>query len=264
MNGMDYSKMLKTIYNSGYDGIDTWIPESLQEKHSLFNFVEQNGLELITHQHKAEGSTFERFKQSFLCELHKCAELKPLLINSHTGRDFFTTDQNRQLIDIALEFTHKTGILIAHETHRGRMLYSPQAFAELTEIVNEFPVTADFSHWVCVTESMLENFTSIVDKAITATVHIHARIGFEEGPQVPDPRANEWRYALIQFLQWWDKILTIKAEADIPVFTITTEFGPFPYMINSPVNKMPFTYQQEINLYMKELLANRYQQYRLG
>ncbi len=31
---------------------------------------------------------------------------------------------------------------------------------------------------------------------IESTVHVHARVGYEQGPQVPDPRLPEWRYAL--------------------------------------------------------------------
>lgn len=262
MDQIDYSKKLISLYDSGYDGIDTWIPVSIRDRKKLFGFVERNSWTLVTHQYRAEGSTFRKFKQSFLSELHRCAEPKPLLINSHTGKDYFTIHENRQLIDIALEFTSKTGVVVAHETHRGKMLYSPQAFAQLSDIINDFPITADFSHWVCVTESMLENFTAILEKAINMTMHIHARIGFEEGPQVPDPSVKEWKYALIKFLQWWDKILAIKARCDNQIFTITTEFGPFPYMIHDPKNHQPLANHLDINLYMKELLINRYQNYR--
>lgn len=35
-------------------------------------------------------------------------------------------EQNLELIDIAHEFSEKSGIAVVHETHRGRLGYSPQ------------------------------------------------------------------------------------------------------------------------------------------
>ena len=137
--------------------------------------------------------------------------LSRLLINSHTGRDYFTLEQNLELINIAEEFSIKNDITIVHETHRGRIGYSPQMTAQIFAANKNFMITADFSHWVCVTESFLENFSGILFEAIERAKHIHARVGYEEGPQVTDPRAPEWKYATDHFLTWWDKIVEVNA-----------------------------------------------------
>jgi len=84
------------------------------------------------------------------------------------------------LIDIAQEFSEKTGITVVHETHRGRVVYLPQMIVEIFKLRNKFFITSDFSHWVCVTESMLENFSEILVEAIQRSVHIHLKIGFEQ------------------------------------------------------------------------------------
>jgi hypothetical protein len=105
---------------------------------------------------------------------------------------------------------------------------------------------------------MLENFSATVSEAIKRTRHIHARVGFEQGPQVGDPRAPEWRYALNKFLEWWDQIVKVNRQSDRKIFTITTEFGPFPYMPSLPFTREPLAGQFEINCYMKELLTERY------
>lgn len=107
------------------------------------------------------------------------------LINSHAGRDYFSLVQNLELIDIASEFSEKSGITVVHETHRVRMGYIPQITEQIFRVNKNFMITADFSHWECVTESFLENFLEILSEAIRRTKHIHTRIGFEEGPQVP-------------------------------------------------------------------------------
>lgn len=253
---------LEKIRAEGYDGIDTWVPADPKDRLLLYDFLQNHGMVIITHQHQADGKDFDEFKTSFLKNLHVCAEPGPLLINSHTGRDYFTLEQHLQLIDIALDFTAKTGIVVAHETHRGRLGYSPQMLAELLALRKEFVITADFSHWVCVTESMLENFEPVVEEAMRRSRYIHTRVGFEEGPQVPHPGAPEWRYAVEKFLSWWDRIVEINAEKGSKVMPLATEFGPQPYMPSMPFSKEPVADQFEINCYMKNLLAARYKNYR--
>ncbi len=54
-------------------------------------------------------------------------------------------------------------------------------------------INADFSHWVCVTESYLENFQDELNEAIYRAEHIHARVGFTQGPQIPDPGLPAWQ-----------------------------------------------------------------------
>lgn len=255
LNRIDF---LAKITNAGYDGLDTWLPETFAEKRLLYNYLDQEEMCLVTHQHAAEGSTFKAFRSSFLSNLQKCAEPNPLLINSHTGRDYFSIPQQLELIDIAAEFSAKTGITVVHETHRGRMGYSPQSASELFIQNKEFLLTADFSHWVCVTESMLENFTAVMEEAIRRTRHIHARVGYEQGPQIADPRAPEWQYAVDKFLTWWDQIVQVNEQQNTPVLTITTEFGPPPYMPVVPFSQQPVADQFSINCYMKDLLKQRY------
>ena len=249
---------LDKIKTAGYDGVDTWIPADLSEKRVLFDYLQRHEMYMVSHQHRAEGNTFKDFKSSFIKNLRECAEPAPLLINSHTGRDYFSFAQNLELVDIAQEFTAKTGIEVTHETHRGRLGYSPQSTADFFAARADLRITADFSHWTCVTESMLENFKPILDEAIKRSRHIHARVGFEQGPQVPDPRAREWAYALNNFFGWWVQIIFANQKSGRDVFTITTEFGPEPYMPKIPFNNQPMADQFEINCYMKSLLKNQY------
>ncbi|HAS19048.1 MAG TPA: xylose isomerase, partial [Flavobacteriaceae bacterium] len=41
---------------------------------------------------------------------------------------------------------------------------------------------------------------------LNRTEHVHARVGFEEGPQVNDPQAPEWKKALERHLNLWETI----------------------------------------------------------
>lgn len=258
---LEYKVFLDKVREAGYDGFDTWVPDDANEKKLLLDYLQKHQMYIVAHQHQAKGNTFDEFKSSFLRNLHICAELQPLLINSHTGKDYFSLEQNLQLIDIAQAFSEKTGITVAHETHRGRVGYSPQMLNELFALRESFLITADFSHWVCVTESMLENFSEIVNEAINRSRHIHTRVGFEEGPQVPDPKAPEWQYATDKFLFWWDKIIAANAARGCELMPLTTEFGPQPYMPSIPFSNQPVADQFKINCYMKDLLKDRYKEY---
>lgn len=255
---LQYNVFLDKMRAAGYDGFDVWIPDDPTEKHLLFDYLQKHEMYLVAHQHQAAGKDFNDFKKTYVENLYICAEPAPLLINSHTGRDYFSLQQNLELIDLAQEFTERTGIIVAHETHRGRAGYSPQAAAELFANRNDYLITADFSHWTCVTESLLENFDGILQEAIGRSRHIHARIGHEQGPQVADPRAPEWKYVVDKFFDWWDAILDSSHKRGQKIFGITTEFGPKPYMPTIPFTKTPIADQFEINCYIKDMLHKRY------
>ena len=254
----DITAFCYKIKEAGYDGIDTWLPDNPREKKQLLDALQRFELLLVSHQHQANGKDFESFKASFLHYLAFSAEGGPLLINSHSGRDYFSFTQNLQLIDLATEFSIKKGIVVAHETHRGRIGYSPAVLQDYFDAREDFLLTADLSHWVCVTESMLENFGVPLNEAIKRTRHVHARIGYEEGPQVPDPRAPEWKYAMDHFLSWWDRIVAARNHDGIPMLTFTTEFGPPPYLPTIPFTNQPVADQFAINCFMKDLLKERY------
>jgi sugar phosphate isomerase/epimerase len=255
---LDITDFCLQIREAGYDGIDTWIPEEPKEKKKLFDALQKFELLLVSHQHQAHGKDFAAFKSSFWHYLELTAEGGPMLMNSHTGRDYFTLEQNLELIDIATEFSERKGITVAHETHRGRVGFSPVVMRDYFKARPEFVITADLSHWVCVTESFLGNFSAELDEAVARARHVHARVGFEEGPQIPDPRAPEWKHAVDHFLGWWDRIVETRRKAGDKVLAFTTEFGPPPYLPTIPFSNLPVANQFAINCYMKDLLRKRY------
>ena len=182
------------------------------------------------------------------------AALNPLFINSHTGRDYFSFDDNCRIIDAAMNFAAKNGVRILHETHRGRFSFHA---ASLLPYLDKFPqmeMVGDFSHFCTVSESMLEGQEDIISRIIPQVSHIHARLGFEQGPQVNDPKAPEWQAHLEKFLYWWQQIITTKKAAGQSLFTISPEFGPIPYMPTAPYTQKPLSNQWDNNVFMMEYL----------
>ncbi|WP_025764052.1 sugar phosphate isomerase/epimerase family protein [Dyadobacter tibetensis] len=243
----------------GYDGIEMWWQSGVERKRELFNAIKKYDLE-IGYLCGSHESDFEKHLAGFIKgvdEASSQSERRPLYINCHSGRDYFTFEQNQAVIDHTLEVAAKTGIPIAHETHRSRMLFAAHIARQFLEKNPQMKITLDISHWCNVHESLLADQPEAVKLALERTVHIHARVGHQEGPQVSDPRAPEWATALKAHLDWWDAVAAHRIEKGLPL-TILTEFGPPTYLPTMPYTNLPVADQWGINLHMMHLLRRRY------
>lgn len=172
-------------------------------------------------------------------QVEEAAACSPVLINAHTGLDRFGPAETEDLFHAALELERSIGIPLCHETHRRRCLATPWATAEILGKFPNLKLTADFSHWVCVAERLLEDFGDVIARAASRTHHIHARVGHEQGPQVPDPRAPEWLPQLRAHEAWWSQIWAAQRAAGLAESTLTPEFGPPPYLWTWPHTREP-------------------------
>ncbi len=247
------------VKQEGYDGIEIWWPMDEKELNELVSLLNDNGLQvgfLCGAQDVNYKEHFEFFKKMVDAAVTN-KKIKPLYINCHSGRDYYTFEQNKSFIDHTTMMAKQTGIKILHETHRSRILYSAPAARHYFDNIKDLRITLDISHWCNVSESLLGNQADTVKLALERADHIHARIGHPEGPQVNDPRAPEWKEALDAHLAWWDKIVDLK-KASGGVLTFLTEFGPADYMPTEPYSRKPLADQWGINVFMKDLLRKRY------
>ncbi|HET7117269.1 MAG TPA: sugar phosphate isomerase/epimerase [Hanamia sp.] len=245
--------------NAGYDGIEFGIPFDFPTAtmDEIWNLAAKNNMLLIPQHYDTYEADFSKHFDAYSVWLEKLKPYKASKIDSQTGRDFFSFEQNYSLIKEAEKFTNETGVAIYHETHRNKFSFAAHVTKEYLKKIPSLKITLDISHWVCVAESLLEDQPEAVNLAIERTEHLHARVGYTEGPQVPDPRIAEWQQALQAHLIWWDKIAERKKPGD-EIFTITPEFGPFPYMVPLPETGKPISDQWGVNVYMMELLRERY------
>ena len=253
------TEYITKVKQEGYDGIEIWWPMDEKELNELAGLLDKHNLRagfLCGAQDINYTEHFNFFKKMVdAAATNKL--IKPLYINCHSGRDYFSFDQNKSFIDHTIALSKKTGIKILHETHRSRIMYSAPAGRSYFDKIKDLRITFDVSHWCNVSESLLNNQLETVKIAIERTDHIHARIGHPEGPQVNDPRAPEWKEALDAHLAWWDKIVELK-KASGDMLTVLTEFGPADYMPTEPYTRKPLADQWAINVHMKDLLRKRY------
>jgi sugar phosphate isomerase/epimerase len=247
------------IKKEGYDGTEMWWPGSKEKQKELFDALKKYDLQvgiLCGSGEKDYKTHLEAFKKQINAATTEFV-VKPLYINCHSGKDFFTYEQNKAFIDYTTEASVKTGIPIYHETHRGRMLFAAHIARNFIEKNPELRLTLDISHWCNVHESLLQDQEETVKLALSRVGHIHSRIGHEEGPQVNDPRAPEWEAAVKAHLAWWDVVVEQKVKAG-ETLTVLTEFGPPNYLPTVPFTHQPLADQWAINVHMMQLLRKRY------
>lgn len=106
-------------------------------------------------------------------------------------------------------------------------------------------------------ESDLTDQAKTVDLALQRSRHIHARVGFEEGPQVNDPRVSEWADHVDRHVALWQRIVDHCRVAGVAALAITPEFGPAPYAPSLPYSRSPVVDVWEANVYMRDMLRLR-------
>jgi sugar phosphate isomerase/epimerase len=240
-------QFLDSVIQNGYEGVeinfpeeDSFIEEFLSElkiiretRNPDFIFIAQQVLP-----NKAE--TVEEYCVRLQQRLEFLTKLKPNFINSHSGKDFFEFSENCKIIELTDQIARESGIPIWHEIHRGRFSFHLKTLHKYLDIFPKMKLIADFSHFCVVSESNLEDQKELLERVLPNIKHIHARIGFEQSPQVNNPFAPEWKNYLEQYLGWWKEIIEIQKTKKSAICTITPEFGPFPYMPQEPFTKNRF------------------------
>lgn len=252
----DFCKKAKA---EGYDGIEIWWPMEKGAQDNLFAALKKHDL-LVGFLTGSGENDFQKHLDSFKRMVDAAATntlQKPLYINCHSGKDYFSYEENKSFIDHTTALAKQSGILICHETHRSRMLFAAPVAKHYLQQNPELKLTFDVSHWCNVSESLLQDQPETMALAIERAEHIHARIGHPQGPQVSDPRAPEWDAAVKAHLGWWDRIAARKKEKGERL-TILTEFGPPDYMPTTPYKRQPLADQWGINVHMMQLLRKRY------
>ena len=257
-NTLPFDAFCIRVKAAGYDGVEMDLPADALEAAHRVRLLRDHGLRFIGQYWQSMESDVVSNRENYRRHLEQLAAAGPEFINAQTGKDYFSTDENLSLVDVAQAITQETGVKVIHETHRGKFLFCLPKLTEALSRVPELAITLDASHWCNVHESLLEDQQAAMTEAIRAARHIHARVGHPEGPQVNDPRAPEWSDALAAHLTWWDQVVELHRRSGREL-TVTPEFGPAPYMPEMPHTREPLSSQWDVNLHMMRLLKDRYQ-----
>ncbi|HTL08744.1 MAG TPA: hypothetical protein VL307_10820 [Chitinophagaceae bacterium] len=258
MEHTSWKSFLQRVKAAGYDGVECSLPDDAPEQQSMQLGLQQYALAWIGQHWQTVTQPFAEHQAEFTQRLQALAAAKPLFINSQTGKDYYTFEQNARLIADADAIAAATGIRVLHETHRGKFSFAAHIMLTYLQQLPALRITLDISHWCAVAETLLQDQTEAVATAIARTDHIHARIGHTQSAQVIDPRSPENAATLAFHLQCWDAVIEAKKKAGVQHFTITPEYGAPPYQQLLPFTTQPIADQWEINLFMMQLLKERY------
>ena len=258
-NDLAPEEFIARVLEAGFDGIEMSLPLDAAQRGDWTARIADAGLQLIAQQWETVfHPAFDEHRAELARYLDNACAARPLFVNSHTGKDFYTREQNLELIALADAIAATHGVPVLHEIHRSRFSGHP---ALLMPYLRELPgleLTADLSHWCCACESLLEDQPDTLVAVIPRVAHIHARVGHAQGPQVSDFRAPEWAGALAAHLGWWDRIVAQRQAAGAARLTITPEFGPAPYTQALPYSGELVSDPWELNVAMLKLLRERY------
>jgi sugar phosphate isomerase/epimerase len=245
---------LEKAARDGFDAAEIHLPTRPEPPAEIRRLCAAAGLKLIV-QIGTAGRTPDEHRLSLEALYGRAAEAEPLFVNAQTGRDHFAFADSLRILERGEALREAAGVPLLHETHRGRALFSAPATAAFLAALPGLRLTADFSHWFCVHESDLADQPEAVAAAVAASHHVHARIGFAEGPQVGDPRGEAFLPWLERHLELWRRIVAAREREGRAFLTLTPEFGPAPYMPLRPIENEPVADAWAVNVWMRDRLA---------
>lgn len=259
------TEAINQAVRAGFDGIEGPVPENKDERSILKDQLDEAGLEMIAevftggwyvpHPRATPKEHLEDLRQG----LERSLPLGPRFVNTQTGLDAWPLSIQIDYFHQLLELESQFETTISVETHRSRSTFTPWVTAELIQELPDLKLNLDFSHWCCVAERLVMNDDEELLRSFGQNCwHLHARIGYDQGPQVPDPRAPEYSEAVDAHLTWWKKIWQCLASRGFDSITMTPEFGTDGYLHLQPYTQEPVADLWEVNQWMGEELRKAF------
>jgi len=244
--------------DAGMQGIEGPAPTSPEQQEILLEALAEHNLLYIAEITTAGTYVPERHASldEHLASLERklvlSRPLNPLFITCLGGCDAWPEDQSLEFFELAMEMAMSFELPISFETHRSRSLFNPWITQRVVETIPNIRLTADFSHWCVVCERLMDTELDVIEAIAPNVHHVHARVGYEQGPQVPHPAAPEYEYALRAHQGWWEMIWREQIRAGFGFTTMTPEFGPDGYLHEAPFTREAVGDLWEMNVWMGE------------
>jgi sugar phosphate isomerase/epimerase len=255
---------------NGFDGLEgsadrtpaqlKALAEALQD-HQL-GYIQEivTGGDYVPRRH----ATFAEHLADVQRQLQLGKSLAPRFATIIGGCDAWTLEQNVSFFSEAMELGEQHGVPVCFETHRSRSLFNPWVTLAILQRIPQLALTCDFSHWVVVMERLLEDDWEAVAEVARHAHHIHARVGYAQGPQVPHPAAPEYARELKSHQHYWETIWSAQRSRGYSASTMTPEFGPDGYLHTVPFTNTPVANLNQINTWMATTEHQHFQQWKLG
>jgi sugar phosphate isomerase/epimerase len=257
-NGFDLDSALGDCRSGEFDGVEGPVREGfatrLREANVPFIAEITTGGGYVP-----QTRDLARHLDDFARKAEAALTTKPLFLTVLGGCDAWPLAQSIEFFGRALEIAGQLDVAVSFETHRSRATFTPWITAQVLAQLPALRLTCDFSHWCCVCERLvLDEEPDLLSLFATRAHHVHARVGYDQGPQVPHPAAPEFGAALAAHERWWDAIWRAKAEEGCEFVTMTPEFGPDGYLHTLPFTRTPVASLDKINGWMAARQRERF------
>ena len=229
-NGFDLGSALADCRSGAFDGVEGPVPADPGARQEFTAVLAGSGASFVAEVVTGGGyvptsASPDRHFDDFRRQGEAALACSPLFLTVLAGCDAWPLAQSVEFYGRVLACAAEWGVVASIETHRSRPTFNPWATRDLLGQLRGLRLTCDFSHWACVCERLvLDEEAALLSLCAARAHHVHARVGYAQGPQVPHPAAPEYRAALEAHERWWDAIWATQAGRDFT--TMTPEFGP--------------------------------------
>jgi hypothetical protein len=221
----------------GYDGAEIWTPSEV-EKSDFIGAAWPAGFEAVPILWLQDSSPEEQLTH-FDREWSFWDSRDVRLVNLIVGSDRWPLARTLGFIEKILKRVEGRSPTFSFEIHRSASLFHPSVLDAVLAAFPDIPLTLDLSHFVLVSERLVDPDTDALGRWAENCVHLHTRVGTEETPQVADPRHPESAAYLDAFERWWDMVWSAQRRRGLTVSSLTPEYGGDPYLPRLPVARTP-------------------------
>jgi len=256
--GGSLQQAVEQLMAAQMQGLEGPAPATAGERAELKSLLQHNGLAYIAEITTAGSYVPERQAslQQHLASLEEklqhSVELEPLFVSCLGGCDAWPENQSVEFFQRAMERAAEYGLIISFETHRSRSFFNPWVTERIVAQLPDIFLTVDFSHWCVVCERLMDTELQVIHAIADRVQHIHARVGYDQGPQVPNPAAPEYEYALRAHQRWWEIIWRSQLKRNFKLTSMTPEFGPDGYLHEAPFSREPVADLWQLNCWMAD------------
>ncbi|SDS18089.1 Sugar phosphate isomerase/epimerase [Pseudomonas asplenii] len=250
------AQALDELLEAGFDGMEARLPLQAGARAEFAAFLRANRTGYISTVFTAydvlpeQSATPAEHLRDLEQKLAWAAELEPRFVNVLAGNDRWPLAQQVAFFGQAMELARQQGLTCSFETHRARSLFNPWVTLELIRQLPDLRFTSDISHWVVTCERLLDDPADDLGPFIERVHHVQARVGYDQGPQVPHPGAPEYARELAFHQAHWEAVWRSQQARGYRVSTLTPEFGADGYLHHLPFTNVPVADLWSLNVWM--------------
>ena len=261
------AQALEELLAAGFDGLEARLPLDAAERSEFAAFLRANRLGYISTVFTAydvlpvQAAAPAEHLQDLDRKLAWAAELEPRFVNLLAGNDRWPLAQQVEFFGQTMALAKRHGQFCTFETHRSRSLFNPWVTLELIRQLPDLRFTSDISHWIVTCERLLDDPADDLSAFVERVHHIQARVGYDQGPQVPHPGAPEYARELAFHQAHWESIWRAQQARGYTVTTLTPEFGADGYLHHLPFTNVPVADLWSLNVWMARTEREHFQRF---